>query len=282
MDSQYSAARHFAAIGGSRMSYLDVGQGEAVLLAHGFLWDARLWNMQIALLSRRYRVIAPDLWGHGQSGPMPIGTASLFDIADQHRLLLDRLGIQRCAIVGMSVGGMWGAELALSHPSRVTALALLNTYLGSEQEPMRETCLSMLAAVEAAGAVPDAIADKLIPLFFSPTSIATHSALINEFRGLLRNPARDMVVDTLVPLGRMIFQRRNALPDLANISAETFVMSGAHDVARPPYEGREMADILGCGYDEIPDAGHSAPLENPQSVNERLSDFLGRTLSRAE
>ena len=56
-----------ARIAGSEMRVTDVGAGEAVLLGHSFLWDAEMWRPQIETIASRYRVIAPDLWGHGGS-----------------------------------------------------------------------------------------------------------------------------------------------------------------------------------------------------------------------
>ncbi|MDR5663958.1 alpha/beta fold hydrolase, partial [Burkholderia cenocepacia] len=93
-----------------------------VLLGHSYLWDATMWAPQIDALSRRYRVIVPDLWGHGASGALPDGTHTLDDLATQASALLDALEIEQCAVVGLSVGGMWGARLALREPQRVRSL----------------------------------------------------------------------------------------------------------------------------------------------------------------
>lgn len=70
-----------------------------------------MWRPQIEMLAGRYRVIAPDLWRHGGSGPLPAGT-TMRDLADHHLLLRDRMKIRRFAGVGLSVGAMWAAELA--------------------------------------------------------------------------------------------------------------------------------------------------------------------------
>src|SRR5471030_3378612 len=121
----------FATIDGQPLHYTDQGTGPAVLLAGSYLWDQAMWAPQIAALSQQYRVIALDLWGHGESGRLPEGTTSLDDIARQVLALLDHLDIDRVTLVGLSVGGMWGVRLALSAPQRLNGLDRKSTRLNS-------------------------------------------------------------------------------------------------------------------------------------------------------
>src|SRR5690606_18602117 len=124
----------FVTIDGQPLHYIEKGRGPAVLLAGSYLWDQTMWAPQIDALSQHYRVIALDLWGHGQSGRLPDGTISLDDISRQALGLLDYLDIDRIALVGLSVGGMWGARLALAAPQRVSGLVMMDTYVGIEPE----------------------------------------------------------------------------------------------------------------------------------------------------
>jgi pimeloyl-ACP methyl ester carboxylesterase len=114
-----------------------------------------------------------------------------------HLELLDRLSVERFALVGLSVGGMWAAELALIAPNRVTALALMNTFLGPEPEGARERNLAMLAAVELAKAVPEPLAQAMLPMFFAPATFKTRPDLISQFRDSLRETDPQRIVDTL-------------------------------------------------------------------------------------
>jgi len=253
---------------------IDSGQGETVVLAHGYLWDAEMWRPQIETLSRHYRVIAPNLWGHGDSGRLPRGTMDLRDIARQHLRLLDWLDVDRFALVGHSAGGMWAAELACLAPERVTALALLGTFAGPEPEESRERYFAMLDAVETAGAVPDHIVDAVLPHYFPPRLSAMMSDRPAKFRAKLAGWDRDRLLNTIVPLGRMIFGRRDALTDLVRLTIPTLVMTGTDDTPRPVHEGRRMAHALGCAFVELQDVGHMSPLEAPDAVNERLLAFL--------
>jgi pimeloyl-ACP methyl ester carboxylesterase len=262
------------------MTTLDCGEGDVVVLGHDYLWDAEMWRPQIKALSRHYRVIAPNLWGHGGSGGLPHDTMNLSDIAQQHLHLLDRLGVDRFVLVGHSIGGMWGAELACLAPERVTAIALLSTFVGPEPDNNRERYSAMMDAVAAAGTIPDHVMDAILQLSFPPRLSSITSDHRMTFRAKLAAWNHDRLVDTIMPLGRIIFSRRDALPDLVSLNIPALVMTGADDAARPVHEGRRMAHALGCQFVELPGVGHIPMLEAPDAVNERLLAFLAETLTR--
>lgn len=278
MAIDYELHRSYEEIDGSVMSYLDIGCGEVVMLGHSYLWSAKMWEPQIKALSRRYRVIVPELWGHGMSHAMPWTTSDLTHITQQHVSLLDKLDIDRCAIIGLSVGGMWGAELALKHPERVAALALLGTYVGAEEEHARERYLAMLDTVNSLAAVPDAIIDALLPLFLSPSTLYKREDLVENFRSSLRQFDRQMLLNTIIPLGRMIFSRPDLLSDLEPLRIPALIMTGEHDLSCPPHEGRMMAKALNCSFVELENAGHISSLETPERVTGHLLSFLATAI----
>jgi pimeloyl-ACP methyl ester carboxylesterase len=263
---------------GSTMTYLDLGIGDAVLLGHSYLWDAEMWRPQIEILARRYRVIVPNLWGHGGSGPLPAGTRSIGDLAVQHLALMDRLGIERFAMLGLSLGGMWGAELAVRAPERVTALALLDTYLGPEPPISRTKYFAMIDGIAAAKAIPEPMLDLIVPLFFAPGTETNNPALPEAFRMKLRGWDSDRLLDSVLPLGRILFDRRDARDDLRNLPMPKLVLTGSADIPRPVHEGQQMAEILDCAFVEIPGAGHISTLETPGPVTDQLTRFLAETV----
>lgn len=266
----------FIEIDGQSLHYEDRGTGFPLLLGHSYLWDSGMWAPQIEALSRHYRVIAPDLWGHGRSGALPEGTRTLGDLADQMSRLLDALEIRACAVVGLSVGGMWGAELALREPDRVRALVLMDTFLGAEPDATRERYFQMLDAVAALGQFPPPILDAVVPLFFRRGD-DLKGALPTAFRAALQALPADRLRASIVPLGRMIFGRPESLARLAALPADrSLLVCGALDIPRPPEETARTAEVIGCEHVIVPDAGHISNLENAGFVTEVLMGWLAR------
>ncbi|MBL4721111.1 MAG: alpha/beta fold hydrolase, partial [Alphaproteobacteria bacterium] len=102
------------------------GDGAPVLLIHGMGLNRHMWAWQLPPLAARFQTIRYDLLGHGESAIRP-GVCSLTDFADQAIRLLDHLKLDQCALVGFSLGGMIGRAIAIAHPDRVSALAILNS-----------------------------------------------------------------------------------------------------------------------------------------------------------
>ncbi|KPH02155.1 2-succinyl-6-hydroxy-2,4-cyclohexadiene-1-carboxylate synthase [Pseudomonas sp. RIT-PI-q] len=264
----------FVTLDGQALHYIDQGTGPAVLLAGSYLWDQTMWAPQIAALSQHYRVIALDLWGHGESGPLPDGTTSLDDIARQALALLDHLDIDRVTFAGLSVGGMWGVRLALSAPQRLNGLVLMDTYVGVEPEPTRQYYFSLFKQIEDTGVISPQLLDIVVPIFFRP-GIDPQSALYQDFRSKLAALPPQRLRESIVPMGRITFGRDDVLPRLGELdAANTLVMCGDQDKPRPPSEAREMAGLIGCASVLVPEAGHISNLENPEFVTEALLKFL--------
>ncbi len=268
-------------IEGSELSFIDVGRGDAVLLAHGFFADAEVWGPQLAALSRTHRVIVPELWGHGESGALPRRTRDFRDIARQHLALLDKLGIGTFTFAGLALGGIWGVEMALMAPARVRGLALLGTYAGAEPAASQARYDAITDSVAAARSIMPPVADAIVSIFFSAAVERTAPHQTSRYRDRLISWNRARLADSLVPLARMICRRRDAMPDLESLAMPALVMTGADDVPCPVPLGRRMAELLRCPFVEIPAAGHLATLENPGFVTEHLLGFA-REVERAD
>jgi pimeloyl-ACP methyl ester carboxylesterase len=269
-----NVSRKTVQVDGSAMSVLDIGSGPAVVLGHGWLCDAEMWSSQIDALSARYRVIVPEMWGHGQSGAMPTGTKTVTDLARQHLDLLDQLDVNRAAVVGLSLGGMWGAELALLAPERVSSLVLMATSLAAEPAESREAFLAGVDDMAARRAISVDLADTFVSFFYSAGYRERQPDQVQAHRDRLLGWPSERVADSVAPVGRMIFDRRDALEDLMHISRPLLTLTGADDQALPPARVQAMANALSSRFEQISGAGHLLTYEVPGVVNDALLTFL--------
>jgi pimeloyl-ACP methyl ester carboxylesterase len=121
---------------GDRIAYRDAGHGPALLLIHGMAGSSATWRAIIPRLSKKYRVIAPDLLGHGMSAK-PRGDYSLGAFAAFLRDLLDELGVHRATVIGQSLGGGIAMQFAYQHRDYCERLALIGSGgLGPDLSPM--------------------------------------------------------------------------------------------------------------------------------------------------
>ena len=274
----FSSHRHQLDIAGSNLSYLDIGTGPVLLFGHSYLWDSNMWAPQIALLSRQYRCIVPELWGHGQSGNLPENCHSLLDIADHMLALMDTLQIAHFSLVGLSVGAMWGAELVLKAPSRVQALIMLDSFIGFEPEVTRAKYFGMLDMISQAGAIPAPLISAISPLFFANDASSQSPELVAKFEQYLASLTPE-TIPTIASLGRMIFGRRDTMDFAEQFTLPCLIMVGVEDKARSVLESYLMHDAIdGSELVHIPNAGHISTLEQADVINQHLSQFLARVL----
>ncbi|MGR5244762.1 MULTISPECIES: alpha/beta fold hydrolase [Vibrio] len=263
-------------IEGQQLAYLDIGEGPVLLFGHSYLWDSQMWAPQIEVLSQSYRCIVPDLWAHGESEAAPVSTHSLVDYAQHMLALMDHLEIEQFSVVGLSVGGMWGAELTSQAPQRVKSLVLMDTFIGLEPEVAHKKYFAMLDTISQVQAVPAPIVDAVVPLFFANDAEQTNPEMVLSFKQSLENLKGERAVE-VARIGRMVFGRRDVIEDSEMFALPTLIAVGREDKPRPVFESYLMSDcITGSKLVEIPQAGHISALEQPEFVNQMLLDFLNQ------
>ncbi|WP_038183838.1 alpha/beta fold hydrolase [Vibrio rhizosphaerae] len=263
-------------VNGKIMRYQDVGTGEVLLFGHSYLWNSQMWQPQVAALSQNYRCIVPDLWSHGQSDAAPDGVHSLKDYAEHMLALMDHLAIESFSVIGLSVGGMWGSELALLAPERVKALVLMDTFIGLEPEVMHAKYFAMLDAAIATQSFPESIIPQVVPMFFSDHTLQQRPEpeFVTAFRTFLMTTSGPQVVD-IARIGKIVFDRRDLLDDIHHLELPVLIMVGEQDKPRPVLESYLMQDaIAGSQLIVIPQAGHISNLEQPEFVTQALQGFF--------
>ena len=261
-----------------RLSYLDEGEGFPILFGHSYLWNAEMWRPQIDQLKTKFRCIVPDLWGHGESDPVTESEYTIQQLADDYQAFLDALNIEKCAIVGLSVGGMWGTQLTLQNPNRISALVIMDTYVGAEPIGSLQVYNAMIDQFTSEKCFSSEFVEQVTPFFFSPKTLKASLPIVGKFKQSLAGVQSENV-EGIGVIGKGVFSRKSLLDQLGNISIPSLVVVGKDDMPRPPREAKEMADLLNTKCIEIEDTGHICNLERPEVVSQLLETFLDKVLA---
>ena len=162
------------------VSYTEDGPAEApvVVLSTSLGATRGMWDPQVPALAERYRVVTYDTRGHGDS-PSPVGPYTLDDLVDDVVALLDRLGVRRAHLAGLSLGGMTALRLAAREPERVDRLVALAT----SARPDPPVFLDRAAAARAGGTAP--LAPAVVSRWLTPAYAAAHPDLVARLEAMV-------------------------------------------------------------------------------------------------
>lgn len=260
-------------VNGTRLFYVDTGAGstgETIAFSHGLLWGTELFEAQIEALRGRYRCIAWDHRGQGQSDPDLTRENICMELVWQDAVaLIEALGVAPVHFCGLSMGGFVGMRMAARRPDLIKSLMLLET--SSEPEPVENLKRYRLLI-------------KVVKLF-GPRAVSSRVAPIMLGNAILTDPARKAEVDRYTALMSRrkdgwravngVIDRAPILAELGRVKTPTLVVVGDQDVATPIAKAEKIvAAISGAKLVTIPRAGHSSPVEEPRAVTEALTTFL--------
>src|SRR5262245_27129106 len=252
------------------LHYVERGRGTPLLLVHGFPLDHTMWQGQLDALADRYRVIAPDLRGFGQSG-VTAGLATMPLMADDLAQLLDRLAIaEPIVLCGLSMGGYVAWQFALRYRERLAKLILCDTRAVGDTPETAANRIGLADRVQKEG--PAFVAETMLPKLFAPATIESKAPCVEATRQVIlrTNPKG------IAAASRGMAQRPDVTPWLSRFDMPTLVLCGQHDAISTPDEMRGFTELLPqARFVEIAGAGHMAPLENPAEVNAAIREFLG-------
>ncbi|MGY1643854.1 3-oxoadipate enol-lactonase [Geodermatophilus sp. SYSU D00703] len=243
------------------VSYTEEGPRDApvVVLSNSLGATRTMWDLQVPALAERFRVVAYDTRGHGSS-PAPAGPYTLDDLVDDVVALLDRLGVQRAHVAGLSLGGMTAMRLAARHPDRVGRIALLCTSAKTEPQGF----LDRAAAARAEGTA--SFAPTVVGRWLTPPFAAAHPDLVARLEGMVAGSDDEGYASCAEVVAHVDLRA-----DLRRITAPTLVVSGAEDPALPPDHQRAIADgIAGAELLSVSPGAHLANLESPLEVTGAL------------
>ncbi len=246
-----------------------VGEGEVLLLLHGFGGSGRNFRPQARALRDRWRVVLPDLRGHARSAaPEAASAYSIPRFVADVGLVLDQVGAERAVLGGLSLGAAIALQFALAHPDRVRGLVLASFPAAKEGGGIGAIAARFADAIERDGL--EAAGAEFV---WGPRSgfDAAGAAFVKQ--GFLEHGPRALaltlrrVVAALPPLGSLASQ-------LSALDIPTLVVAGQRDsVSLEPC--RQLAALLPrAELVVIPDAGHVVNLAAPAAFDAALGRFL--------
>jgi len=245
-------------LNGIDLYYEDHGSGFPVLMSHGYASTSAMWRGQIEPISRKYRLITWDMRGHGETeSPEEQSKYSEAHTVEDMAQLLRHLGVEQAVIGGLSLGGYMSLGFNLAHPEMVKALILCDTGPGyrnpTAREGWNETAFRRAERFEERG---------LDALGASP-EIEAARRRHRSAAGLARS-ARGMLAQ---------FDAR-VIESLDQITVPTLISVGENDT--PFLAGTDyMANkIPNARKVVIPDAGHAANIDQPETFNRAVLEFL--------
>ena len=248
------------------INYRSEGAGEPLVLIHGVGGDASTWDALVPELAMRFRVIRPDLRGHGRS-PLLTTPCTAEDLARDVLQVMDRLGVASAGVAGNSLGGQVAQALALLAPQRVRKLAFISTVAGRTSTE-RDNALKRIEVLKEKGI--GEIARGNVERWFTDAFRARHPELVE---------ARVKVLLESDPTSYLhaytVFATADYADELPRIHAPTLIVTGEHDVAATPRMAKLMHERMpGSQLRLLPELRHSLLIEAPGDIRALLTGFF--------
>ena len=253
------------------------GEGPAVLLLHGFMGSAAVWTPHLPALTAHYRVLAVDLVGHGGSDvPVDPSHYRMESVVQDLMALLRAVDVGSTALLGYSMGARVALNLAVAAPDLITHLILESGTAGladaGERRARRADDERRAWSIETRGVAAFADEWECLPLFATQRTLPS-SVLEAQRRDRTRHVAVGLA-NSLRCTGTGA--QASLWETLETVTMPTLLVAGGLDdkFARI---AREMAALIPCASLAIvPDAGHAVHLEQPETFDGIVTDFLAR------
>ena len=243
------------------------GRGPALVLLHCLGVDHRLWDIAAAGLEQDFTLVSYDFPGHGET-PLSGGGYSVEDLAAQLAAILDREGIARAHLGGISLGGLVAQSFAATYPDKLERLILMDT------TPRYTDEMRAMWAVRAKQAREQGVAsllEGLLPIWFTDEFIAADPPAVRYVRGCFEGDSGEGYA-----LACEALAAADLRPLAPRIAAATLVVCGDREV--PPFldSARWLeANIRGARLEWMSPARHASPLQQPEQFVRAASAFLG-------
>lgn len=253
-----------ALVNGIQIAYEDRGEGDVIILLHGFCGSSGYWDRIIPILSKQFRCIAPDLRGHGSSDA-PLGAYTIEQMAADVIALTDTLGIESYTLLGHSMGGYVALSLLQQDSSKINGFGLIHSTAYPDSEEAKEKRLEAISKIQTG--IADFI-DNLVPGLFAPEHLESMSTLVDEARQIGYRTSPQGAAGAA-----MAMRERTDRRDVLSSSLKPILLvAGEQDKVTPldkvfTTEGSNVIKSV------IKGAGHMSMYEAPDQLAAVIEDF---------
>lgn len=253
---------------GIELQYTVEGNGPWLAMSHSLACNSNMWDEQMPLLTKRFKVLRFDTRGHGGSDA-PAGAYTLEQLADDVKGLFDALGIRAAHWAGLSMGGMIGQTFALKYPGVLASVVLADTTsrYPAEAAPM---WADRIKTAEANGMEP--LVQPTLERWFTAAYRAAQPDQMKRIGGMIRATPVPGYVGCCNAIPKI-----NLTVRLKEIKVPALVIVGADDAGTPPAMARDIHENLpGSELVVIPSAAHLSNVEQPAAFDRALTAFYDR------
>ena len=234
-----------------------------LVLSNSLGTNLSLWDPQLPVFAKTFRVLRYDSRGHGQTPATP-GEYTVEMLGRDVLQLLDALNLDRVTFCGLSIGGMTGMWLAANAPQRLTKLVLSNT---APKIGKLDAWNQRIKLVREGGT--KVVAQSVVEKWFTPEFHVKHSDQIANLRHMIESTSTDGYAGSCAAVRDFDFWE-----NVTAIRAQTLVIAGTHDQSVPPSDAQKLAkQIPGARYIELP-AAHISNIEAATRFTDEVSNFL--------
>ena len=250
-----------------KILYRSIGTGDPVMLVHGFGEDGKVWHKQVEHLKKKYHLIVPDLPGSGRSEM--IADMSMEGMAEVLHTIIHEENIDRCTVIGHSMGGYITLALIESYWNHVNAFGLFHSSAFADTEEKKVTRKKGIEFIKQHGAFE--FLKTATPNLFSPNSKLQITNSIDRFI----NSLKDFTPEALISYYEAMMSRPERTSILKNTKNPVLFIAGEHDNAVPLNDILKQCHLPEKSYFHVlKNSGHMGMMEETQNANRILEEFL--------
>ncbi len=252
----------------SRVAYQYINRAATtVVLLHGFCEDSTMWAEFMPLLSKKYSILTIDLAGFGDSDLL--ATSSIATMASSVKAVLEALAIQKCVLIGHSMGGYVALEFAAQYPDYLQGLGLLHSHPYPDTPSKIKNRKKTIQFVEKHGVAP--FAGQFVRNLVAPAFAKRHPQVLEELIHHTATHRSDAVVSAL----QAMIDRKDHHHTLQQLQVPVLFVIGKKDAAIPYDWSLLQTNLANCASIHLLDqVGHLSTLEAPVQTAAIFNDFL--------